>query len=99
MKIAFILGAFPALSETFVLNQITGLIDLGHKVDIYAHSNPLHKKIHPDVKRYNLLTHTYYLHRVPKNLLVRIIIALKLLITNIHKDIVLIFHSLNFIKQ
>ena len=27
MRIAFVLGEFPSLSETFVLNQITGLID------------------------------------------------------------------------
>ena len=36
LKIAFIAGVFPALSETFILNQITGLIDLGHDVDIFA---------------------------------------------------------------
>ncbi|NEQ21419.1 MAG: colanic acid biosynthesis glycosyltransferase WcaL, partial [Microcoleus sp. SIO2G3] len=27
MKIAFIVGRFPLLSEAFILNQITGLID------------------------------------------------------------------------
>jgi hypothetical protein len=27
---------FPKLSETFILNQITGLIDRGHEVHIYA---------------------------------------------------------------
>ena len=36
MKIAFIVGEFPILSETFILNQITGLIARGHEVDIYA---------------------------------------------------------------
>ena len=36
MKIAFIVTFFPALSETFILNQITGLIERGHEVDIYA---------------------------------------------------------------
>ena len=34
MKIAFIVGKFPVLSQTFILNQITGLIDRGHEVDI-----------------------------------------------------------------
>ena len=38
MRIAFVLGIFPALSETFILNQITGLIDCGDEVDIYAGS-------------------------------------------------------------
>jgi len=27
MRIVFIIGLFPALSETFILNQIAGLID------------------------------------------------------------------------
>ena len=34
MKICFLLGSFPSLSETFVLNQITGLIDAGHQVQL-----------------------------------------------------------------
>ena len=29
VKIAFVLGQFPALSETFILNQITSLIERG----------------------------------------------------------------------
>ena len=32
MRIAFIVGGFPLISETFILNQITGLMDLGHEV-------------------------------------------------------------------
>lgn len=40
MRIAFIVVSFPAVSETFVLNQITGLIDLGHTVEIFAGSCP-----------------------------------------------------------
>ena len=36
MKIAFIVTTFPSLSETFILNQIIGLIERGHKVNIYT---------------------------------------------------------------
>lgn len=36
MRIAVVTTEFPFLSETFVLNQVTGLIDLGHEVDIHA---------------------------------------------------------------
>ncbi|MCD4700391.1 MAG: glycosyltransferase [Candidatus Aegiribacteria sp.] len=57
MKIAFILRSFPALSETFILNQITGLIDLGHTVDIYSTMESDDEKIHPDVDSYRLLDH------------------------------------------
>ncbi|MEN9519388.1 MAG: hypothetical protein RLZZ381_1976, partial [Cyanobacteriota bacterium] len=35
MRIAFLVDQFPSLSETFILNQITGLIDRGHEIDIY----------------------------------------------------------------
>lgn len=36
VNIAFLTGRFPCLSETFILNQITGLIDRGHRVAIFA---------------------------------------------------------------
>ena len=40
MRIAFIVWHFPVLSETFILNQVTGLLDLGHEVDIFAFRPP-----------------------------------------------------------
>ena len=60
LKIAFIVDGFPKLSETFILNQITGLLDLGHEVDIYATHKLNNSKAHTDVKAYNLLNRTYY---------------------------------------
>ena len=65
MKIAFILRHFPALSETFILNQITGLMDLGHTVDIYNTMESNTEDIHPDVDSYRLLDHLKRLS-VPK---------------------------------
>jgi colanic acid/amylovoran biosynthesis glycosyltransferase len=70
MRIAFLLRHFPALSETFVLNQITGLIDRGHDVDIFAES-PREHVLHPDIERYGLLTRTHYWPRVPTQRSVR----------------------------
>jgi colanic acid/amylovoran biosynthesis glycosyltransferase len=61
MKIAFVLDSFPALSETFILNQITGLIDRGHTVDIYASGPRDDPKCHPDVERYGLIGRTFYM--------------------------------------
>ena len=40
MKIAFLVGQFPALSETFILNQITSLLERGHSVSIFAERRP-----------------------------------------------------------
>lgn len=60
MKIAFIVNQSPVLSETFILNQITGLMDRGHKVDVYAKWPSAERKMHLDLMRYNLLKSTYY---------------------------------------
>jgi colanic acid/amylovoran biosynthesis glycosyltransferase len=71
MRIAFLVTKFPALSETFILNQITGLIDRGHEVDIFASKGETHGKMHGNIVKYNLLEHTYYMH-IPKNKLIRL---------------------------
>ena len=56
-----VLAYFPALSETFILNRITGLIKRGHEVDIYAgaarDSDP---DVHRDVVEYGLTENTFY---------------------------------------
>ncbi len=36
MKIAYFVNEFPALSQTFVIHQIAGIVALGHDVHIYA---------------------------------------------------------------
>jgi len=61
MKILYILSTFPVLSQTFILNEITCLIDLGHEVKIVSLYKPKDKKVHEKVKKYNLLKKTYYL--------------------------------------
>lgn len=60
MRIAVVAGQFPVISETFVLNQITGLIDRGHDVEILANDPGISSKMHPDVEKYGLLARTYY---------------------------------------
>ena len=55
MKIAFLLREFPVLSETFILNQITGLLDQGHDVEIYADGPRGEGKVHAAVEQYDLL--------------------------------------------
>lgn len=84
MKIAFIVNNFPCLSQTFILNQITGLIDQGHEVDIYANDPGSDSKIHADVEKYNLLTRTYYFN-VPPVRIHRILKSLGLIFANRRK--------------
>ena len=54
------LGEFPSLSETFVLNQITALIDRGHDVSIFAERQSNEATTHADVARYDLRRRTRY---------------------------------------
>ncbi|MBD0336289.1 MAG: glycosyltransferase [Cyanobacteria bacterium Co-bin13] len=98
MKIAFIVGQFPVLSETFILNQITGLLERGHEVDIYADQPGDAKKVHPDVEKYALLERTYYLPQVPENLLLRAIQGLGLVLTGLLKDPLGVLRSLNVFR-
>ena len=79
MKIAFIVYEFPKLSETFILNQITGMIDLGHEVDIFTFERGNLEKVHYEIIDYNLLSKVIYLNRVPKNKLIRILKPIKII--------------------
>ena len=60
MKLAYIVSEFPSLSETFILSQITSLLERGHEVDIYATRRGDAAARHPDVERYRLLARTRY---------------------------------------
>jgi len=60
MRIAFIVNTFPSLSQTFILNQITGLMDRGHEIDIYARTPTAQPKIHSDVETYHLYKRIHY---------------------------------------
>jgi len=97
MKIAFIVNTFPKLSETFILNQITGLLNLGHDVEIFAFNNPNETKTHPDIEKYQLMKRVHYLDR-PQNKVNCILKAIFLITTNIHKSPVKILKSLNIFK-
>lgn len=97
MRIAFLVNQFPALSETFILNQITGLIDRGHEVDIYSDYIGKTTKIHSEVQNYNLLEHTFY-GQIPANRFVRVFKALGLIGTKGWKNPVVFLRSLNILK-
>jgi colanic acid/amylovoran biosynthesis glycosyltransferase len=101
MKVAFIVNQFPMLSETFILNQATGLIDLGHEVDIYTtYSADLANatKMHPAVETYRLLDRTTYAQTPPTNRIWRTLLGFWLLITNFHKAPLALLRSLNGFK-
>ena len=100
MKIAYIVDVFPNLSsDTFILNQITGLLDRRCEVDIYAKIALGGDQLQPDVIKYKLLDRTFYYDmEMPKNMLLRIIKAFSLIILNLRYKPISLLKSLNIFK-
>lgn len=67
LRIAMFVGCFPVVSETFILGQITGLLDQGHEVDIYADMRAdLGVPVHPEVMAYDLMRRTTFMDLPPE---------------------------------
>ena len=100
MRVAFVVGRFPLISETFILNEITGLLERGHAVSVYSlYGRPEDAvKVHADVERYDLLSHTRYVPKVPRSRFRRVAGGVRLLIANGYKDPLVSLRSLNVMK-
>ena len=79
LNTAFLLNSFPSLSETFILNQITGMIDLGHEVALYPSLRDPSEIVHADVDRYRLLDKCRFSPEVPPGYAGRMAGAMRLL--------------------
>lgn len=67
LRVAFFAGTFPRVSETFILRQITGLLDMGHTVEMFADTRPEDgAPVHPEVSRYRLADKTTYMDLPPE---------------------------------
>lgn len=98
MRIAFLVSRFPALSETFILNQITGLLERGHDVQIFAMRPGEAAPHHPDVDRYRLLERTHYPPAMPANTLRRLGRAGRLLLRHSGRARSILLRSLNLFR-
>lgn len=83
MKIVYFVESFPITSETFILNQINGMMDKGHEVYILSWSRMEITKKHSIVDKYKLLDHTHYLDDLPKTYLLRIAKFISLILSNL----------------
>lgn len=81
LRVAMFVNEFPALSETFILNQITGLLDLGHEVTIFANRPRDEAGVHSDVARYRLSGRLVY-RAMPKGRMGRLAGAPRILLGN-----------------
>src|SRR5438552_2352505 len=60
LNIIFVVEYFPARSQIFILNMMTGLIDNGHNVSIFSISKGDNEEQHPNVEKYSLLDRVFY---------------------------------------
>lgn len=85
MRIAFLTSTFPSLSQTFILNQVTGLLKEGHDVQIFVRDKRENPKVHPEVSKQALLSRTHY-SGIPVNRGLRLINGAKLFAANTCQD-------------
>lgn len=96
MKIAILVGKFPSLSQIFIVNQITGLIDRGHEVHVYAlEGMASESKVHPQVEEYGLVDLTFPAPNPPEQYVLRFFKALWLMVRHGYKNPGLVGRSLN----
>ena len=82
MRIAIVVGSFPVVSETFIVNQITDLIDRGHQVLIFAYKKNTLDVIHQKIIDYKLLENVHYAKAASLPLPSRYIAFFRFLIKN-----------------
>lgn len=60
MRIAMLVSSFPIWTETFILNQIAGLIDRGNEVHIYARARNNFNTNHEIINKYKMMEHVFF---------------------------------------
>jgi colanic acid/amylovoran biosynthesis glycosyltransferase len=95
VRVAVVVGTFPVLSETFILEQITGLIDRGLSVDVFAFSRGDCTRVHADVLRYRLLDRVTFPAPLPSGWARRAIQGSRLAARHLHRDAAGVLRSLN----
>ncbi len=94
MKIAFFVTEFPALSETFIINQIIGLQSKGHIIHVFSEVRPFSKIVHQAVTDAGLLNCTYYLDEVPNARIPKMIkLSQKIFLNIFNKNIRVFFKA------
>lgn len=99
LNIAFIVNDFPCISETFILNQITGLLELGHDVDIFAYNKAeKDQKQHAAVLKYGLLKRVKYFPAIPQGRIARLVRLTGIVLIQIFKHPAWLCKCFNFKK-
>ena len=97
MKVAYIVGSFPAPSQTFVANQILGVEKCGHDVTIYT-TDHTEKNISAHVEIGGLASRTHSICP-PRNYVIRLFKVLGLLVMYGWRAPRVVARALNVIKH
>lgn len=73
-SIAFVVKYFPTVSETFIVNQINGVIDAGYQVSLFAYNRVDTEVIHESLKIHDLLGRVQYYKKPPVSKLKRLLV-------------------------
>jgi colanic acid/amylovoran biosynthesis glycosyltransferase len=98
MKIAFLVEQFPSLSETFILDQVIGLIERGHEVDIYARNPQPDLEVNFNTEGQNIQNRIYYHPYITGNYFIRLLKGIKLASSYIFKYPLPTLQALNVVK-
>jgi len=95
MKVVFLVYKFPTISETFIINQIEGLMDAGIEVKIFSTYKPeAFHRIHEEFYKYKFKENTHY-YEIPTNRIFRLIRLLRILVRHGFRHFTLIKKCLN----
>jgi colanic acid/amylovoran biosynthesis glycosyltransferase len=64
MKVAFLTPPFPRYSETFIINQVSALLDQGHDVTVFSHGKVENPAEHDILDRHNMEENVVYVNKI-----------------------------------
>jgi len=97
IKVAFIVGLFPAISETFIINQIADLQDRGVDIEIFVFSRGKTDNVSQRFFDYKMGEKVNYLG-MPKNFFIRIFCAIPKILRILFVQPQLLLKIFNFKK-
>lgn len=88
LRIAMFVSTFPALSETFIIDQIRGLLERGHDVDIFSLTGATAESAvhHADFDRLGLEQRTYRAAAISRGKVRRLLLSIRLFVQHLFRN-------------
>lgn len=96
-KIIFVVGEFPVVSETFIINQVADLMDRGVDVEIFSFRKGNEENVSERFVRYGMAQRVRYCD-MPKNIRIRCAYAIPKIMYLLQHDRYALFRALNVAK-